>query len=329
MLEHDIFKVRATLWEHPCGYLSATSYAFPFEIQLGDYNYPSSLESLNGFIRYKLKATIERPAKFGHTTAVPMTLLSSIPKFHPDFTEPQTYTNENTYGVMTRETIKLITDTTFRTSCPGGDICLDLAFAPVNTKSITGLDIKLIQVITLLGLEKETQICNPVSQIQFNSIEELDLIRVPVPEEISPSIFTSKVLRVTYKVAVSASVAWSRVPLLVEIPIQISTLNVTLDELPHLLSVGEYLDPLLLAGDTNYDEVEILEDISDILAPRSRLSLTPSLCSDLSSVFTNDSDEMDRRRTILMSHSSVKLPDVPGKSGYRVSNTQLQSSLCL
>ncbi|KAI9296667.1 hypothetical protein K502DRAFT_337177 [Neoconidiobolus thromboides FSU 785] len=288
--DNEIFKVKRILWDNPCGYFEAKSYVFPFKVDLGAYNFPSSYEGENASIRYKFKAVIDRPSRFGHTTVAPITLLSSIPNFVPALIKPETFSAEAVYGVVSKEKIRLTADTKFRSCTPGGNIVMDISVYPRNTKSVNTLSIKLIQNIQLIDNE------TPSSQKEISAIEipahrndddDNDLVRLSVPSTTPPDINSSQILGINYYIVISAAVAWSYTPLILEIPVQIATLNVTLEEIPPLLISDHYLPPNIDAGE--------FYTTSDGKG-NARHSLTPSLISDVSSIYSHESDEMDPRK---------------------------------
>ena len=57
--------------------LAAGQYIYPFQFQLPN-NLPSSYEAGIGYVRYRLKATIDKPWKFDHTTKRPFTVVSVV-----------------------------------------------------------------------------------------------------------------------------------------------------------------------------------------------------------------------------------------------------------
>ncbi|KAJ9050150.1 hypothetical protein DSO57_1017142 [Entomophthora muscae] len=299
--ETEIFKVKSVLWNAPAGYFEARSYIFPFKVDLGAYNFPSSYEGEYANIRYKFKAVIDRPSRFGHSTSIPITLLSAIPNFVPELIVPESYSVEGTYGMVSRETLKLLVETKFRSCCPGGKLVLDVSLLPHGTKSFMGLNVKLIQEVKVNGQEKTSITLNTISSLDvplrvdggFEDEDDQDFIRLAVPSTTPPTISSSPRITIDYHLLVMATVSWSYAPLTVKIPVQISTLNVTMDEIPPLASGHHYLPPLIIAGQfLIQDEGEVASSLP--LGPRH--SLTPSLTSDVSSLYSQDSDEFDSRR---------------------------------
>lgn len=294
--EHEIFKAKQVLWEEDCGFFEAKTYTFPFKIELGAYNFPSSYEGEYANIRYKFKAVIDRPSRFGHSTSIPVTMMSAIPNFIPEFTKPGRFVTEGTYGTFNRETLQIIAETKFRSCCPGGKLMLDVAVFPRGTRSISSVDIKLIQEVEVTYQSKPLITNNtiatyslPLNSVNVSDEDDQDIVKIIVPSTTPPTIETSNAIKVSYYLLVTGAVAWSYAPLSIKIPVQLSTLNVTGDEIPPLASGHHYLPPIIYTG-----EPSCLEEPD---SPRnSRHSLTPSLTSDVSSLYSHDSDELDSRR---------------------------------
>lgn len=301
--ETEIFKVKQILHNPPCGFYDAKGYIFPFKVELGSYNFPSSYEGDWANIRYKFKAIIDRPSRFGHSTSTPITLLSSIPNFVPDLIKPEVFKTEGTYGTFYRETIKISAETKFRSCCPGGKFLLDISVYPLNTRSITSLDINLIQEVSVISQSRPIVTQNTITNFNVvmdpqGGLEDGDeeLIRILVPSSTPPNVESSHYINISYYLLISAGISWSLVPLTIKIPVKISTLNITDDEVPPLISSSHYISPTIEAGE--HICVEDNEH-SNTLPTRSRNSLTPSLISDISSVYSTESEDLETRRKFL------------------------------
>ncbi|KAI0244886.1 hypothetical protein L0F63_000114 [Massospora cicadina] len=284
------------------------SYLFPFKVDLGAYNFPSSYEvrllfqGEYGNIRYKFKAVIDRPSRFGHSTSFPITLLSAI---------------ISTYGMVTRETLKLLVETKSRSCCPGGKLILDVSFLPLGSKSITGLEIKLMQEVKVIFQSKTSVSTNVITtftmplQANCRFDDDQDLVRLTVPSTTPPTTSSSLRITIDYYLLVTAAVSWPYTPLVVKIPVQISTLNVTMDEIPPLASGHHYMPPVIHPGQL---VVQDEGDVASAMPYSSRHSLTPSLISDVSSLYSQDSDEFDSRRRLMFQPNYspvVCLPPTP------------------
>lgn len=57
--------------------ISPGRHVFPFQFQLPS-GLPSSFESFDGYVRYTVKSTIDRPWKFDHNTKRPFTIISIL-----------------------------------------------------------------------------------------------------------------------------------------------------------------------------------------------------------------------------------------------------------
>lgn len=156
--EEEYFSHKIVLWGNPEGSedeaptMPKGTYSFPFEFGL-PYNIAASFEGevdFDGYVRYSVKATIDKPWKFDHETKVAFTVASFLDLNTPEIMEPA-HASEHKYHCCWCCKSGPITGTVHIPGrmgfVPGEKIPVEGEISNKSNVKINGWKVKLCQVV--------------------------------------------------------------------------------------------------------------------------------------------------------------------------------------
>ena len=194
--------------EHPAG-----RYVYPFMFQLPPV-LPSSVEAGIGYIRYFLKATIDKPWKFDHNTKHPVIINEIIDTNDPSYLMQPGGEQHKEVGCCCCPSgpLSIRGHIDRKAYCPGEQISITAQAENRTTRDMTAMKAKLKKVTEYHASSKTKYRHDTIATITGAGIPRGEfanwtnqLLNIPPTP---PSIFSSNVVKVRYHVELEVDVPW-------------------------------------------------------------------------------------------------------------------------
>eukprot|EP00058_Branchiostoma_floridae_P017640 XP_002603129.1 hypothetical protein BRAFLDRAFT_199194 [Branchiostoma floridae] len=214
--------------------LGAGHHVYPFQYQLPLQGLPTSFEGSNGYIRYSVRGTIDKPWKFDHTTKRAFTVLDMVDlNQEPNAMTPLTGQQSKTLCCLCCASgpIELQVQADRSAYCPGESIIIRGSVENNSSSKITKVTAKLKQDVAFhahhphhktrhrsknLG-EVEGEGCDEGGSVQLNLI-------LPVPAIPPSNLRSCNIIDLTYTLNVSAHFKGAHTSLDLKFPILVGSI---------------------------------------------------------------------------------------------------------
>lgn len=224
---------------------------YPFQFTL-PASLPSSFESRIGYIRYELKAKIDRPWKFDPKTKCPITVNEIIDTNLLQFARGPSDTKDKEVGCLCcKGPLHLDGSIDRGAYCPG-----EVAFVNANvqnnsTRDMTALKAKVVQTIHYIATRKTKHITHTIAKMNGPPIPKGEFANwnnqpFAIPA-CPPTIDKSRVVQVHYQIQVEVDVPWGFDPTL-KFPIVMGTVPYQAAYGQQHMAVNNQLPPQVPTG---------------------------------------------------------------------------------
>lgn len=189
--------------------LNAGEHSFPFEFRLPEENLPSTFVGKNGYVKYWLKAILDRPWKDDKAVAEAFTVLERVDVNQAEFLCPSQIQEDRTMGCLCCVSGPLnVTVRTDRSAYCKGELMTVTVYANNQTSySILGVELELVQdTIYIASGGKRTftnEILTNVTKAGKASSTEgndfFDMVPMLIPST-TPTMKSCRCIKISYQV---------------------------------------------------------------------------------------------------------------------------------
>ncbi|XP_035658878.1 arrestin domain-containing protein 3-like [Branchiostoma floridae] len=214
--------------------LGAGHHVYPFQYQLPLQGLPTSFEGSNGYIRYSVRGTIDKPWKFDHTTKRAFTVLDMVDlNQEPNAMTPLTGQQSKTLCCLCCASgpIELQVQADRSAYCPGESIIIRGSVENNSSSKITKVTAKLKQDVVFHAHhphQKTRHVTKILGDVDGSGCEEggsVDLnITLPVPAIPPSSLRSCSIIDLSYTLDVSAHFGGAHTSLDLTFPILVGSI---------------------------------------------------------------------------------------------------------
>lgn len=218
--------------------LSPGEHSFPFEFRLPEANLPSTFEGKHGYVKYWLKAILDRPWKDDMTVVEPFTVTERVDVNLPEFLRPSQIQEDRNMGCLCCVSGPLsVTARADRGAYCSGELMTVTVYANNQTSHrILGVELELIQdtIFIASGGKRTftTEIIATVTKAGKTPNAEgndfFEMVPVLIPS-LTPTMKSSRCIKISYQIKFTLLLRGS-VNFRLQLPITIGSLPCQLSQ---------------------------------------------------------------------------------------------------